>query len=119
MSNDALHLVLDPDSGTPLFEQLCEQVRRAAADGSLASGTRLPSTRELAASLGVAVNTVAKAYRALESEGVIEGRDRLGTFVRDADGAVAQRAASEYATAARAVGLSLEEATALLVRAWG
>ena len=78
--------------------------------------------RQLAAQLGLAANTVARAYRELEADGVIETHGRRGTFVSsDVPAAAAQvmaRLAKEYALAARRQGLSVAEATGLVERAW-
>ena len=112
-----LALAVDPASAEPVFAQICHDLRRQVEEGSLAAGTRLPSTRALANQLGLAV-TVAKAYRTLEAEGVIEGRGRLGTFVRDQSGSQAQQAASAFVTQMRALGVSQEEAAELLRRVW-
>ena len=113
-----LALAVDPAFAEPVFAQICHDLRRQVEEGSLAAGTRLPSTRALANQLGLAVNTVAKAYRTLEAEGVIEGRGRLGTFVRDQSGSQAQKAASAFVTQMRALGVSQEEAAELLRRVW-
>ena len=74
-------LPLDPSSDRPPYEQLRVQIASRAASGELAPGTRLPTVRALAAELGLATNTVAKAYRALEDDGVLVGEGRRGTFV--------------------------------------
>lgn len=75
-------------------------------------GTRLPTVRELAGRLGLAVNTVARSYRELESSGIVETRGRLGTFVAGIDPAdeAMVAAAHAYADAARALGRGREEA---------
>ncbi|MCL3794353.1 GntR family transcriptional regulator [Actinomyces sp. AC-19-1] len=70
-----------------------------------------------ARALGVAVNTVAKAYRTLEEEGVVEGRGRLGTFV--VEPGAGQREALRFARAMKDAGLTLTQAQALLRAAWG
>lgn len=118
MSDVVIDLRLDRASSVPVFEQICQNLRRAVASEELRPGTRLPATRALAETLGVAVNTVAKAYRDLEAEGLLIGRGRQGTFVRDASGGAAQRAARTYAQAARALGLTLEQAQGALAAAW-
>ena len=115
-------LILDPGSKVPPYEQLRSTVAGQVADGTLVAGTRLPTVRALAADLGLAVNTVAKAYRALETDGVIETRGRAGTFVASsalggASTAVDQLAA-DYALAARRAGLTAPEAVSLVQRAW-
>jgi DNA-binding transcriptional regulator YhcF (GntR family) len=84
MSQDGdMRIPLDPESTTPLSEQLRATIARRVARGSLPPSTRLPTVRDLAARLRIAPNTVAKAYRALEAEGLVVGRGRVGTFVAD------------------------------------
>ena len=62
---------LDETSPTPKYQQIVEQVRALVATGALPPRTPLPSVRQLAADLGINVNTVLAAYRALESEGIV------------------------------------------------
>lgn len=115
-------LILDPGSTVPPYEQLRSTVAGQVADGTLVAGTRLPTVRALAADLGLAVNTVAKAYRALEADGVIETRGRAGTFVASSalGGAATEvdQLAADYALAARRAGLTVPEAVSLVQRAW-
>jgi GntR family transcriptional regulator len=70
-------------SGTPVYLQLVDQVRTAAATGALRPGEALPGIRPLAEALRVNRNTVAKAYTELESQGVIETLAGKGCFVRE------------------------------------
>ena len=63
--------ILNPTSGVPIYRQLLEQVRRMVASGQLASGSELPSIRELAVKYAVNPMTVSKAYVLLESEGLL------------------------------------------------
>ncbi|MYT26554.1 GntR family transcriptional regulator, partial [Streptomyces sp. SID7760] len=85
------------------YEQLRAQIARAARSGELPAGYKLPTVRGLAEELGLAANTVAKAYRALEGDGVIETRGRNGTFVAAAgDGAAREAASAAQAYAERA-----------------
>ncbi|MGW2534715.1 GntR family transcriptional regulator [Streptomyces sp. NPDC001499] len=110
-----LKIAVDPDSATAPYEQLRAQLSEQARSGDLPVGYRLPTVRGLAGELGLAANTVAKAYRALEADGVIETRGRNGTFVAAAGDAAARNAATaaqEYAEHARRLGLS--EADALV-----
>lgn len=84
----------------------------AVRDGRLAPGSRLPTVRELAVELGLAPNTVARAYRELETAGILETRGRQGTFVarQDPTDAAMAAAARVYADAARALGVGGAEA---------
>jgi GntR family transcriptional regulator len=70
-------------SGTPIYRQIVEQVRRAAATEALPAGHPLPSVRSLAERLAVNVNTVAKAYGELVRDGVLESHHGLGFFVAE------------------------------------
>ena len=73
----------NPSSGVPIYLQLMEQVKHAVETGALRPGEQLPSIRPLAEELVVNPNTIAKAYRELEHEGVIELRQGAGAFVSD------------------------------------
>ena len=78
---------VDLGSATPPYEQIRAQVASLIALGALAPGTRLPTVRSLAADLGIAAGTVARAYRELEQAGLIETRRRNGTVVAGTLGA--------------------------------
>lgn len=116
MTSTNLKIRIDGEAGAAApYEQLRAQIARAARSGELPVGYKLPTVRGLAEELGLAANTVAKAYRALEGDGVIETRGRNGTFVAAAgDGAAreAAAAAQAYAERAKRLGLSFDEATA-------
>ena len=71
----------NPSSGVPIYLQLMEQVKHAIETGALKAGDQLPGIRPLAEELVINPNTVAKAYRELEHEGVIELRHGAGAFV--------------------------------------
>ncbi len=120
-STDAsgLGLSIDPAAAAAPYEQLRVAVVEAVRAGRLAPGSKLPTVRGLADELGLAVNTVAKAYKALEADGVIDGRGRNGTFVAEhgdpAERAL-QAAAAEYAALARRLGAEASDAL-LIVRA--
>ncbi|WP_169950991.1 GntR family transcriptional regulator [Microbispora sp. H11081] len=106
-------IVIDSDSPVPPFEQLRAQLARQIQDRTLAVGTRLPTIRQLAANLGLAVNTVGRAYRELEEAGLIETRGRAGSFVSAAgeDGLErARQAAADYAAVIASVGIDTGEA---------
>ncbi|MFD3654653.1 GntR family transcriptional regulator [Streptomyces sp. 24-1644] len=111
-----LKIALEADATTAPYEQLRTQISEQARSGALPVGYRLPTVRGLAEELGLAANTVAKAYRALEADGVIETRGRNGTFIAAAGDAAdrnAAAAAQEYAQQARRLGLSRAEALSL------
>ena len=110
-------LTVDPRSALPPFEQLRAQILRLINEGSLAPETRLPTVRKLAADLALAPNTVARAYRELELNGVIETRGRHGTFVCSHEDPIvhqAQKAAADYVHQIRSLGLGDEAARSLL-----
>jgi len=113
---------LDPDSSVAPYEQLRAQLASRAAAGDLAAGTRLPTVRALAAELGVAANTVARAYRELETDGVVVTEGRRGTFVASgaaAGSGAARDAAADYVAHARRLGLTRAEAVRLVEDGWG
>jgi len=76
-------LRLNPASGIPLYLQLIEQVKHAIETGAIRAGEQLPSVRQMAEDLVINPNTVARAYRDLEQEGIIELKHGLGAFIRD------------------------------------
>jgi len=76
---------IDFKSGKPVYLQLVDQVRYAAASGALRAGESLPSIRPLAEELRLNRNTVAKAYTELESQGVIETIAGKGCFLKDSN----------------------------------
>jgi DNA-binding transcriptional regulator YhcF (GntR family) len=106
-------ITIDPESSVAPFEQIRVQVCDQARSGALPAGTRLPTVRGLAGELALAPNTVARAYRELETDGVIETRGRSGSYIA-AVGDAAHRAANEsaltYAHRARRLGLTRDEA---------
>jgi DNA-binding transcriptional regulator YhcF (GntR family) len=110
---------LDPRSHIPPYEQLRAQLAVMVAVGHLEPGTRLPTVRELSTALDLAPGTVARAFRELEHDGVIEGRGRRGTFVVDEppDSEPVQErrrrldeAATTFAFAARQLGIGVDAA---------
>ncbi|MEV6277892.1 GntR family transcriptional regulator [Nocardia sp. NPDC051832] len=106
-------LSIDHDSSVPPYEQLRLGVLAQVRSGELTAGTKIPTVRALAAQLGLAPNTVARAYRELEADGVLETRGRQGSFIassgdptRDAAG----RAATDFVAAIRRLGVDDETA---------
>jgi DNA-binding transcriptional regulator YhcF (GntR family) len=122
VSHDGPVISVDAASSTPPFEQVRGQIAARIADGSLAPGARLPPVRTLAADLGLAANTVARAYRELEAAGLVETRGRAGTVVgAGGDRVVArlQESAGGYADLARELGIEPARALALVRAALG
>lgn len=116
-----LRLVVDAASRTvPPYEQLRSQVVDAVRSGELPAGAKLPTVRALADELGLAVNTVARAYKELEADGIVEGRGRNGTFVRatgDPAEQALQAAASAFAEVAGRLGVPTDAALTAAERA--
>ena len=115
-------LRIDTTSAAAPYEQLRTQIASQVADGVLPAGIKLPTVRGLASELGLAANTVARAYRELETDGVVATHGRRGTFVSSTalarPSGEAAAAAEEYAAGARRRGLTLAEATRLVELAW-
>jgi DNA-binding transcriptional regulator YhcF (GntR family) len=112
-------LVLDPTSSTPPYEQVRSQIAAAIEHGSLRLGAQLPTVRRLARELGIAVNTVARAYRELELAGLIETRGRQGTFVAGPPSQTRQlavEAARAFLRRMRELGFDRAEAMAIVRR---
>ena len=115
-------IVIDPGSPVPPYEQLRAQFAQRIQDRTLAAGTRLPTIRRLAADLGLAVNTVGRAYRELEEAGLIETHRRAGSFVTaggEPGREQAQRAAADYAALITRLGIDKTEAVRIVRAALG
>jgi DNA-binding transcriptional regulator YhcF (GntR family) len=112
-----VRITLGQNDRAAASEGLARAIEARIHRGSLAPGERLPPVRALAAELGLAPNTVAKAYRRVEEDGLIEGRGRSGTFVvesmprrvPDRERRLAE-AADAFVRRARQLGASDEEA---------
>ena len=76
-----MEIVIDTSDSAPVFAQLIDQIKKAVLSGELSSGAALPSIRQLANDMGLNHNTVAKAYRLLERDAVIETKGYRGTFI--------------------------------------
>lgn len=114
-----LVITVDVSAHEPPFEQVRAQLAGLIARGDLGEGDRLPTVRALAADLGIAVNTVARAYKELEAEGLVTTGRRAGTTVAPgghATDTALHRSAASYAISAARAGLS-ESAAIDLVRA--
>lgn len=109
-------LLIDSQSTVAPFEQVRAGILAQVQDARLAPGAQLPTVRALAGQLGLAVNTVAKAYRELEADRVIETRGRAGSFVAATGNPahrLAQEAAQVFAARMRQLDISPVEALAL------
>ena len=92
---------VDPHSGVPIYLQLIAVVKRSVALGVLVPGEQLPTVKQLATTLTVNPNTVARSYRELERDGVIETSPGRGSFVRgNGSGSASNKAVSDVAAAA-------------------
>lgn len=117
-----MQLSVDHDAATPPYEQVRAQIAAQARSGALPTGLKLPTVRALAEELGLAANTVARAYRELEADGVVETHGRRGTLIAatgDTAHRLAAAAATDYATRAAHLGLTHAEALAAVTTALG
>jgi len=74
---------LDPKTGSPFYRQIIDQIKFGIAAGNLKTGEQLPTVRSLAVDLKVNLNTVAKAYKELEIQSILETQQGTGTFISD------------------------------------
>ena len=116
-------MTVDPRSGVPIYLQIIEQVKRSVALGILQAGEQLPTVKQLALDLTINPNTVARAYRELERDSVIETAAGRGSFVRGngsdqsaktAAGDVARDAFDIALREAKSVGLSRNDVRELI-----
>lgn len=111
---------LDTKSSVPPFEQIRLRILDLASSGELAVGTRLPSVRSLATDLGVAANTVARAYRELEQAGVVVTAGRSGTAIASGGDKMAAQvaaAAESFAAVVRELGVPHSQALRIVTAA--
>ena len=120
-----IHFRLDPRAGVAPYRQLVDQVRQAVSLGLLRTGDQLPSVREVVTQITINPNTVHRAYRDLEHDGIVEGRPGLGTFITASasssisseDRAVLLGELRKWVARARRAGLDGEGIAALLAAA--
>jgi len=113
---------VDSSSPVPPFEQVRAQLAADIANGELVAGSKLPPVRRMADDLGLAVNTVARAYRELEAAGLVETRGRNGTVVTSAGDKSRERlrtAAERFAAVAHDLGVGTDEALRIVRSALG
>lgn len=108
---------LDPKTGTPFYRQIIDQIKFGIATGNLKIGEQLPTVRSLAVDLKVNLNTVAKAYRELEIQNVLETHQGSGTFISEIDIQISnkekksklQEICNEFSTIAFSYGFSVDD----------
>ena len=108
---------IDPKSGVPYYRQIIEQIKFAIARRDLQKGTQLPTVRQLAVDLSVNPNTVIRAYKEMEIEGLLETHQGSGTFITDQRPAIdalerqrmLDQILTEMLARASSYGFSLEE----------
>ncbi|WP_328770641.1 GntR family transcriptional regulator [Streptomyces sp. NBC_00286] len=109
---------IDRRTGVATYVQIVQQTKQALRLGLLEPGDKLPTAREVVEATAINPNTVLKAYRELEREGLVEARRGLGTFVRRSLGAARADSTltaelSDWASRARAEGLDRDDVAAL------
>ncbi|MDX3327102.1 GntR family transcriptional regulator [Streptomyces sp. ME02-6979-3A] len=116
----AVEFRIDRRSGVATYLQIVQQTKQALRLGVLEPGDRLPTAREVVEATAINPNTVLKAYRELEREGLVEARRGLGTFVRRTLGSAAvttdpplRAELTEWTRRARAAGLDRDDMSAL------
>ncbi|MFF1958138.1 GntR family transcriptional regulator [Streptomyces sp. NPDC058220] len=119
MKAGSVAIRVDPFTPVPPFEQIRTQLADLISVGRLREGDKLPSVRQLASDLGLANNTVVRAYRELESAGLVHSRRGSGTRVAASPANAAARDrladhARSYATAVRNLGVTNEDALAAI-----
>jgi GntR family transcriptional regulator len=108
---------LDPKSGTPFYRQIIDQIRYGIAKGELKTGEQLPTVRALAVELKVNLNTIAKAYKELEIQRVLETQQGTGTFINDTEILIPEKErnkklqdiCNEFSTIALSYGFSIND----------
>ena|SRR5664280_1473995 len=114
---------LDRHSGVPTYRQLVDQVRQSLRLGLLRPGDQLPTVRDVVKQIAINPNTVHRAYRELEHQGLTEGRPGSGTFIKRSlskvpdEQPVLLRSLEAWITSARKAGLGDEAIAALLAEA--
>jgi GntR family transcriptional regulator len=122
-SGPTIRFRLDRKSGVPAYRQVVDQVRQALRLGILRPGDQLPTVRDVVKQIAINPNTVHRAYRDLEAQGLTEGRPGSGTFIRRSLSKVPdqqpqlQRQLEKWMRMARAAGLGDEAIAALVAEA--
>ncbi|MCF8358305.1 MAG: GntR family transcriptional regulator [Prolixibacteraceae bacterium] len=112
-----INFILDPKAGTPFYRQIIDQIKFGIATGHLKIGEQLPTVRALAVELKVNLNTVAKAYKELEIQNVLETHQGTGTFIGKTEIKITdkernqklQEICNEFSTIAFSYGFTTEQ----------
>jgi DNA-binding transcriptional regulator YhcF (GntR family) len=115
-----MKLRIDAANPAPASEQVRTQLLTGVREGHLPPGAKLPTVRQLADQLGIAVNTVARAYRLLEDDGIVETFGRRGSFIANQGDAIQQQlqtAATQFARKAASLGVAAPDAERAVVAA--
>jgi len=112
-----IKFVLNPKTGIPFYRQIVDQIRFGIASGNLTTGEQLPTVRALAVELKVNLNTVAKAYKELEIQNILETQQGTGTFISASETKVfeserqhkLQSIIREFTTITYSYGFTIEE----------
>jgi GntR family transcriptional regulator len=112
-----IKFILDPKAGTPYYRQIIDQIKFGIASGNLSINEQLPTVRALAVELKVNLNTVAKAYKELEIQKILETQQGTGTFINTVDNKISeaerkqklQEIIREFATIAHSYGFTVNE----------
>lgn len=112
-----INFVLDPKAGIPFYRQIIDQIKFGIATGNLKIGEQLPTVRSLAVNLKVNLNTVAKAYKELEIQKILETQQGTGTFISKTELQISekeknrklQEICNEFSTIAFSYGFSVNE----------
>ena len=112
-----INFVLDPKTGIPFYRQIIDQIKFGIATGNLKIGEQLPTVRSLAVNLKVNLNTVAKAYKELEIQKILETQQGTGTFISTTELQISekeknrklQEICNEFSTIAFSYGFSVND----------
>lgn len=112
-----IQFILDPKAGSPFYRQIIDQIKFGIATGNLKTGEQLPTVRALAVDLKVNLNTVAKAYKELEIQNILETQQGTGTFISTTEIRITekeknkklQEICNEFCTIAFSYGFSIND----------
>ncbi len=112
-----INFVLDPKAGIPFYRQIIDQIKYGIVSGNLKTGEQLPTVRALAVELKVNLNTIAKAYKELEIQNILETQQGTGTFIRKIEVRISEKEknkklqdiCNEFVTIAHSYGFSVDD----------